>query len=185
MQILASILGCLDDPSHVAAAAITCKRLRELSKSAPLHLRIAPCRFMREDADGVETLRQDHLRAFLTALCAQLKGDHISPAQCFTVEGCFLADLLAHMPSHAQSEHASDGLSAVKPHVPGTGTHGMPITSGVDELSLRKLPVELEDLEQVKASLPQLRILHLSEAQKLPSDAVSILLAPHAMGGVL
>ena len=61
----------------------------------------------------------------------------------------------------------------------------MPITSGVDELSLRKLPIELEDLEQVKASLPQLRILHLSEAQKLPPDAVSILLAPHARGGVL
>ncbi len=76
VQILASILGYLDDPSHVAAAAITCKRLRELSKSAPLHLRITPSRFMREDGDGVETLRQDHLRAFLTALCAKFKGDN-------------------------------------------------------------------------------------------------------------
>ena len=182
MQILASILGCLDDPNHVAAAASTCKRLRELSKSAPLHLRIAPCRFMREDADGVETLRQDHLRAFLTALCAQFKGDHLSPAQRFTVEGCCSGRIAR---THAQSKHASDVQPAVEPHVQGTDPHGMPIDAGVSELSLRKLPIELEDLEQVKAGLPQLKILHLSEAQKLPPNAVSILLAPHARGGVL
>lgn len=75
MQILACILCFLDNPSHVATAAITCKRLRGLAKSAPLHLRIAPGRFMMEDADGVETLRQDRLRRFLTGLCGQFKGE--------------------------------------------------------------------------------------------------------------
>ncbi len=67
----------------------------------------------------------------------------------------------------------------------GTKFHGITITSGVSELSLRKLPVELEDLEQLKASLPQLKVLHLSEAQKLPPDTVSMLLAPHTRGGML
>lgn len=74
MQILTSILCCLDDPSHVAAAAITCKRLRDISTSAPLHLRIAPSKFMIEDEDGVETLRQNRLRAFLHGLCGHFKG---------------------------------------------------------------------------------------------------------------
>ena len=78
VQILSSILCFLDDPSHAAAAALTCKRLRCLSKSAPLRLRIAPSRFMMEDNDGVETLRQDRLRVFLTGLCAQLKGEELT-----------------------------------------------------------------------------------------------------------
>lgn len=42
---------------------------------APLRLRIVPSRFMMEDNDGVETLRQDRLRIFLTGLCAQFKGE--------------------------------------------------------------------------------------------------------------
>ncbi len=50
--------------------------------------------------------------------------------------------------------------------------------AGVSELSLRQLPIELDDLEQVKAALPQLRTLHLAGAQKLPPDSVSALLAP-------
>ena len=50
--------------------------------------------------------------------------------------------------------------------------------AGVSELSLRQLPIELEDLDHVRAALPQLKILHLSGAQKLPPDAVSALLAP-------
>lgn len=54
--------------------------------------------------------------------------------------------------------------------------------AGVSELSLRQLPIELDDLEQVK-SLPQLRTLHLSGAQKLPPDAVSALLAPQYRRG--
>ena len=76
VQILSSILCFLDDPSHAAAAALTCKRLRLLAKSAPLCLRVAPSRFMMEDNDGVETLRQDRLRVFLTGLCAQFKGNN-------------------------------------------------------------------------------------------------------------
>ena len=75
MQILTSILCCLDDPSHVAAAAVTCKRLRDISASAPLHLRIAPSKFMIEDEDGVETLCQDRLRSFLNGLCGHFKGE--------------------------------------------------------------------------------------------------------------
>ena len=75
MQILTSILCCLDDPSHVAAAAVTCKRLRDISATAPLHLRIAPIKFMVEDEDGVETLCQDRLRSFLNGLCGNFKGE--------------------------------------------------------------------------------------------------------------
>lgn len=33
---------------------------------------------MMEDNDGVETLRQDRLRVFLTGLCAQLKGEELT-----------------------------------------------------------------------------------------------------------
>ncbi len=55
--------------------------------------------------------------------------------------------------------------------------------AGVSELSLRQLPVELDDLEHVKAALPQLRTLHLSGAQKLPPDSVSALLAHHHARG--
>lgn len=62
---------------------------------------------------------------------------------------------------------------------------GAALLTGVSELSLRQLPIELDDLDQVKASLPQLKILHLSGAQKLPPDAVSALLTPHESKGVL
>lgn len=56
--------------------------------------------------------------------------------------------------------------------------------AGISELSLRQLPIELDDLEQIKTALPQLRTLHLSGAQKLPPDAVSALLAPHHGRGI-
>ncbi len=40
-----------------------------------------------EDDDGVETLRQDRLRVFLTGLCAQLKGE-AAYSHASSIPGC-------------------------------------------------------------------------------------------------
>ena len=57
--------------------------------------------------------------------------------------------------------------------------------AGISELNLRQLPIELEDLHHASSSLPQLKILHLSGAQKLPPDAVAALLTAQNTQGVL
>lgn len=48
------------------------------------------------------------------------------------------------------------------------------IVAGIQELNLRGLPIELDDLLLVVQSLPRLSILHLSGAQKLPPSVSAL-----------
>lgn len=52
--------------------------------------------------------------------------------------------------------------------------------AGIEELNLRGLPVELEDVRAVLLALPGIRVIHLSGARKLPPHAVSALLCQPA-----
>ena len=49
-------------------------------------------------------------------------------------------------------------------------------TAGIEELNLRGLPIELEDVKAVLLALPGIKVIHLSGARKLPPHTVSALL---------
>ena len=79
-QVLASVLGHVEDPGDVAAVASTCPRLRAVAHFAPLRLNIRLSKFMRTSEEG-PFVHQGQLRAFLLGFSSVFSG---APSLCGT-----------------------------------------------------------------------------------------------------
>ena len=77
--MLAAVVGHVEDPTDVAAIARVSPRLRGVARFAALRLRVAPERFFRETCEGLPTLDQGHLRAYVSGLAPCFRGDLLCP----------------------------------------------------------------------------------------------------------